>query len=124
MFDLIQSTETVYYDAEQGPTVNRSLSREETRQFDEFQSLGKSTNRSIDVNHNSTKNITLETMSTSSHVIDNYIETAHQQLTFAAQQDVSRRRKRKLLYGLVGLIVIIVIVAVSVTLTLMLRTRK
>lgn len=42
MFDLIQSTDTVYYDAEQGPMVNRSLSREETGQFDEFQSLGVS----------------------------------------------------------------------------------
>ncbi|CAF2369174.1 unnamed protein product [Rotaria sp. Silwood2] len=124
MFDVLQSAETVYYDAEQGYTPNHSISRDDKEQSDIFQSLAKQTDLSTGTSHNLTRSIKLERLPISSYVVDDQSSTGGQQLTFAAQLDTSHRRKRMLLYGLFLFIAVVVITAVTVTLVLVLRTHK
>ncbi|CAF0787918.1 unnamed protein product [Rotaria sp. Silwood1] len=124
MFDLLQSTETVYYDAEQGQTSNRTLSRDDKEQFDIFQSFGKQTDSSTDIPANRTRSVKLESLPTSSYVVDNQNSTDDQQLASPGQLVTSHRRKKILLYGLFLLILVVVITAVTVTLILVLRSHK
>ncbi|CAF1093418.1 unnamed protein product [Rotaria sordida] len=123
MLDLLQSTETVYHDVEQGQTPSRSPSQADKEQLDIFHSFGKYIDPSTDVPHNLNRSTKLEPLSTNSYAIDNQNSTDSQRLASAAQLDSSHRRKRILFYGLLLLIVVVIII-VTVTLVLLLRVHK